>query len=777
MFDPSQDQPTDPATMPAAQQLNPDAEKKIDQGAIHRHKVLQQCLKDEGELQAEERMQMAIDDDYQDHLHWREEDAKVLMDRGQAPLVFNEGRQSVEWAVGMQKRLRMDYKILPREPNDEKSAEAKTKVFKYVSDVNLAAWHETRAYRQAVTSGLGWLEEGINTDPGAEQIFSGSEDWRNVIRDSRGRNFDLKDSRYLFRKKRTDVDYAIALLPFARAHLLQQATDDIEDQNRIDDPWYLGERLTGASDSSSLYDRLPSRYRDRGGFIGGNNMRDYGRRMSIDLLECWYRVPEATKVFSRGPLKGKEFNPNDEGHQQLSRDRWAMYASVAMRMRVQIATESAPLWDGKSPFKHGNFLLVPLWGYRRGRDGQCYGLWRGMRDINDDINKRASKALLAASSNRVISKIGNVDDPEQARQEAAKPNMFLEVKDINQTRFEKPASDMQMNMEMLAFNREMLRNGSGVTDANLGRDSRAESGVAIGKVQDQGTLTTSEFPDNLRLAKQMAGRLRLSHIEQFMTERQVIRIVGNARPIEWITINDTQEDGSVLNDIAGREADFIIGEQNYRESFAQAAMESMMELLGKIGTFAPQVVLTVLDLVVDSAEITNKEEWVSRIRSINGQRDPTKNPTPEEQAAMKKSKEEEERQKQLQIDTMQAALDKLRAEVAGLDAKSLLARVESMFSALQAAQIVSLNPAVAGVGDTIAAGAGFKDQLGEDPNLPQLPAPAQPVMDPAADPMAAPGQDVMPPYPASGMPPDPQGLEGVQAGIETPIGADNGPAM
>lgn len=91
----------------------------------------------------------------------------------------------------MQKRLRMDYKILPREKSDEPAAEAKTKVFKYVSDVNLSQWHESYAFNQAVVSGLGWLEEGINTSPEEEQIFTGSEDWRNVYRDSRSRQFDL----------------------------------------------------------------------------------------------------------------------------------------------------------------------------------------------------------------------------------------------------------------------------------------------------------------------------------------------------------------------------------------------------------------------------------------------------------------------------------------------------------------------------------------------------------------------------------------------------------
>lgn len=770
MFDPDRDTPANPSTMPAAQKLNPDGQTIADEGALRRHATLLQCMRDEGDLQCEERAQMAIDEDYDDHLQWREEDAMVLIDRGQAPLVFNEGRQTREWITGMQKRMRMDYKILPREPNDERGAEAKTKVFKYVSDVNLAQWHESRAYKQAVVSGLGWLEEGINTDPGAEQIYSGSEDWKNVLRDSRSRDFDLKEARYLFRKKRTDLDYACALLPHAKAHLRQQATLDVDGDDRNDDVWYLGEKLTGSTDILSMYDRLPGSRRDRSAYIGGSIAQDSGRRLALDLIEGWYRVPEAVQVFASGPLKGKTFNPDDEAHKQLQRDRWRMYGAVARRMRVMIFTESAPVWDGASPYRHGNFLLVPVWGYRRGRDGQCYGIWRGMRDINDDINKRASKALLAASSNRVISKKGNVEDPELARQEAARPNMFLEVKDISQTKFESPTADMKMNMEMLSFDRDMLRNAGGVTDANLGRESGAVSGKAIGLQQDQGSLTTSELPDNLRLAKQMAGRLRLSHIEQFMTEKQVIRIIGEAQPVEWLTVNDKQEDGSVLNDIASKEADFIIGERDYRESYAQAAMEGMMELLGKIGTFAPQVVMTVLDLVVDSAEIRNKAEWVSRIRALNGQRDPTKAPTPEEIQAQKQSKAEEEAQKKLQFEMMQAQLEKLRGEISKLDTTALVARVNSIFSALQAAQIIALQPGVAPVADVIAQGAGFKDQAGQDPNLPEANLPAMPPAAAVLPPQSAPEQAV----PAM---PGPQGLDGVQGGIQTPTAADNGPAM
>lgn len=774
MFGPSNDEPIDPATLPDKQVLTPEKQTRKEEDTHRRHGTLIQALKDERDLQGEERIQMAIDNDYYDHLQWREEDAQVLMDRGQAPLVFNESRQTIDWVCGIQKRMRMDEHVLPREASDQQSAEIKSKVFKYVSDANLAQWHESQAYKQAAMSGLGWLEEGINTDPGESIIYSGSEDWRNVYRDSRSRKFDLKDARYMFRRKRTDLDYAIALLPNARQHLVQQA--GVDEEVRDDDIWYLGERLTGSTDIGNG-NGLSRQFSDRSAYIGSSQLQDRGRRLSVDLIECWYRVPEAIKVFAGGPLRGKEFDPANEGHAQLKADRHSMYDAVTHRMRVMIATEAAPLWDGKSPLKHQNFLLVPIWGYRRGRDGMCYGLMRGMRDINDDINKRASKAIYAASSNRMTYKKGAFKDIEIARQEAARPDMALEVAHLEDVRFEKPMADMSANMELLSFDREMMRNVGGVTQANLGQNSNAISGKAIGLQQDQGSLVTSELPDNLRLAKQLAGRLRLSHIEQFMTEKQVIRIVGEGQPVQWVTVNDKQEDGTTLNDIASNECDYIIGERDYRETFAQAAMEQMMELLGKIATYAPQVVMNVLDLVVDSAEIKNKDEWVARIRKLNGQRDPAKAPTPEEQQAMQQGEAEAQEVKGMQKEQMQLQLDELKAKISKLDTEALLKRVESMFSALQAAQVVALNPTVAPIADTIAAGAGFKDQAGQDPNIPQPAAPVmeQPLEQVPAEQSPATGMD---PALTPQAPPDSAtGLEGMQAGIETPTGTDNGPAM
>jgi hypothetical protein len=230
----------------------------------------------------------------------------------------------------------------------------------------------------------------------------------------------------------------------------------------------------------------------------------------------------------------------------------------------------------------------------------------------------------------------------------------------------------------------------------------------------------------------IAGKLRLSHIEQFWTQQKAIRITGEAQPIEWLEVNKTDPDsGEVMNDLTAREADFYVGEQDYRESYIRAAMEQTFQLLGQIATFAPQVVLAVLDLAVDSAELPNKDEWVSRIRKLNGQRDPTKAPTPEEEAQAQIDGEKKALQEQLAVEMAQAQLAKEQANAAKLDVEAMAKRVDVLMQALTAAQLAATNPALAPVADEMAAAAGFKPQGGTDPNIPQ-PTAAPTPMDSAA---------------------------------------------
>lgn len=705
----------------------PDA-KQVEE--VHaRHAVLVHSLEEEGERQAEERQQAQIDDDYYHHLQWTVEDARVLQERGQAPLVFNESRAAIDWMCGTERRLRKDYKIRPREQSDEKNAEAKTKAFKYVDDVNNGPWHRSNCAKQMFTSGLGWLEEGINLDPEKELIFAGAEDWRRVFRDSRGREFDMSDSRYVFRRKIIDLDYAVALLPGSAQHLSAVAGRWGVEDDEADDVWYLGQKLTSAH-HSAWANSSDSLFGDDYTVRRSGSAWDYGRRSSVELLEAWYRVPTRVKVFAGGPLFRKVFNPADPRHQQLQRDRTMMYETVKMQMRCMVMTKYQPCWDGASPYSHGRFPLIPMWGYRRGRDGLVYGSMRGMRDAQDDLNKRRSKALFALSATRTIvqkDKTGDMDI-EDLRSELAKVNALVEVDgDVNQAIKVEQAMNMDQvrgNLDMAQGSIEHIRNAGGVSGESLGHETNATSGKAIGLKQEQSNMLTYELFDNFFLAFKLAGQQRLSNIEQFCNQEWTFRLDPQGqKPAEWVTVNKLNPlTGQYMDDITAAQADFIVDQQDYRATLAQAAMESMFNLLTAMAQFAPQVVLNLLDLVVDSSDVPGKEEWVARIRKMTGMRDPTKPPTPEEIAADKAKAEKEAEIEKITMDEAKAKVQVLLSKVNDQNAAKVMKNLTSLLSSIDAAAQMASMPGLASAADGIARSAGLVDETPNDPMVAQPPA-------------------------------------------------------
>lgn len=128
------------------------------------HRRLLSYYQRELDRQADNRIQMAIDEDFYDNIQWSEQDAAELRERGQAPLVYNVIAQSVNWIIGSEKRGRTDFKILPRGKEDAKPAERKTQLLKYLSDVNRTPFHRSRAFEDCVKVGIGWLEDGIQHD-------------------------------------------------------------------------------------------------------------------------------------------------------------------------------------------------------------------------------------------------------------------------------------------------------------------------------------------------------------------------------------------------------------------------------------------------------------------------------------------------------------------------------------------------------------------------------------------------------------------------------------
>ena len=55
---------------------------------------------DERDYQADNRVEMATDQDFRDGIQWTEEEIQTLRDRNQAPLVYNKIKPAMAWITG-----------------------------------------------------------------------------------------------------------------------------------------------------------------------------------------------------------------------------------------------------------------------------------------------------------------------------------------------------------------------------------------------------------------------------------------------------------------------------------------------------------------------------------------------------------------------------------------------------------------------------------------------------------------------------------------------------
>jgi len=227
-----------------------------------------------------------------------------------------------------------------------------------------------------------------------------------------------------------------------------------------------------------------------------------------------------------------------------------------------------------------------------------------------------------------------------------------------------------------------------VTGENLGLQTNATSGTAIRARQEQGAVVTTTLYDNLRQAMQISGRMVLSLIEQFMTERQQFRITGERGRDEFVTIND----GDPENDITRHKADFAVSEQDWRSSTRQAMAEELIRLAG---TLPPQMAMLMIDIAIEMMDVPNKDEIVKRIRKAGGLASPDATP------------EEEQAEAQQQQAMAQAQAAQAQADTAFNEAKLAKMKMDSVLSAAKAEReaVAAMKDKLAGLREAVATAA------------------------------------------------------------------------
>jgi hypothetical protein len=345
------------------------------------------------------------------------------------------------------------------------------------------------------------------------------------------------------------------------------------------------------------------------------------------------------------------------------------------RRRIQVFEHY--YWDGgwkRAVFMKGGFLEqpaaspyvdedgvpeCPIYAQAafRDRDGNPYGVVHRYKDLQDEINKRRSKALHALTTRRVTTEKGAVDDPDDARREVQRPDGFVMV--TPGMRFDVEANtDIGMSQFQLLQDAIQALASTGPNAALQGQSGQI-SGKAKQLDQEGGAIQIGALFDQIRHFQKRIARATWNRVRQFWTDETWIRVTDDEQKLKFVGLNVpvTQGEQQVeqmkqmglqpqemqaavmqiamdpmsrvpvakKNDVAAMHVDIVIDESPDVITLQQEQFAELVSLASAQVIFPPEVYIM-------ASGLRNKEKLLDMIKGGGEQ-------TPEQQQAAAKQKQ------------------------------------------------------------------------------------------------------------------------------------------
>jgi len=193
----------------------------------------------------------------------------------------------------------------------------------------------------------------------------------------------------------------------------------------------------------------------------------------------------------------------------------------------------------KSPFKdkkgHSACPLILQSAYVD-RQNKRFGIVRDLISLQDELNKRRSKALHLLSVNRVIADSGAVDDEDAARREMAKPDGWI-TKNQGFELEVTPGGDLAVGQFKLLEHATAEMQVKGPNAAMSGTDSRDQSGRAILAQQAGGAAANEPLADALRMWARRVMEMSWMACREFWTGQRWLRVTDDLGKLQFVGIN------------------------------------------------------------------------------------------------------------------------------------------------------------------------------------------------------------------------------------------------
>lgn len=570
------------------------------------------------------RLQMDKEADYYDGNQLDAETLWAMEERGQAPLITNLIKPTIDVVLGMEAKTRTDWKVRP-EGDKMASADLAEALSMKLHEAEVESRADracSDAYAHQIKVGLGWVEVSSESDPFKGRYRVQSVHRREMFWDYRAKQPDMSDARYLIRRQWIDEDIACAAFP-CQAALIRAMIGGLP----------INDLLTGVD--TGLASALDTQRRTT---IEQQDWINVTRRL-VCIYEVWYRKIVRGYVMRLPNGRVAEFNQDDERH---------CSAALAGIVRPEPATFMKPhlAWwigphkahDGPSPYQHRHFPYVPFIGFREDKTGIPYGLIRSMLSPQDEVNARKSKMMCLLSSKRVITDGDAVDDHNATAAEIGRSDAYVI---LNENR--KPTSTFKVEdggqlaaqqFQVMTEAKQEINQSAGIYQSMLGATSQATSGLAINSLVEQGTTTLAEINDNYRYARRQVGEILMELVKQDLLGKQVPVEVGEGADAKIVTLNQVAQDQQtgypvILNDVSRVPVRVVLDDTPSTPTFRMQQLNQITELTKAL---PPQAQAMIIDFVIESTDLPKRREMADRLRKGLGIQTGEGQPDPQVQA-------------------------------------------------------------------------------------------------------------------------------------------------
>jgi len=459
----------------------------------------------------------------------------------------------------------------------------------------------------------------------------------------------------------------------------------------------------------------------------------------------------------------------------LQTGRAQLVTEVQARVRRAYWLGPHCLHDAASPYAHGKFPYVPLFGWREDMTGIPYGLVRSMIFPQDCLNNAIARLLWGMTAVQVIRTRGATPmSDEQLRRSVAMLASDVVLDDMHMAqpgaRFE-VKRDFPLNaqhFQLLQDARAAIERTSGVTAAFGGQSGTATSALQEQTQIEQSQVALAELFDNFKAARSEAGELLLALIiEDLGDSEHAVTIAGTAfAPPRRVVLNQMQQDATTgmmrrRMHVRATRLKVALEDVPTSSSFRAQQLASLTEAFKSAPPPLQQAALPHLLYLMD---IPYKKEIIEQVRASGAQPDPEQ----VRQQAMQEAKAQlqwqlKERELQLKAQQLQMQAGESGARMEKLVQEAVHTAVQAAYSSMQTAYQIAQNPHIAPIADTVMQAANYQKPAGDDPDLGVVQGAGEAILPGAPAPMDGVRANTSPAYPP--VPQSPmQGMETARAG-------------